>query len=341
MDVEVDQWAETGKETATLSFRWTVTKVSFHVEESCIVSPPFSARRHGDVVWQLKVWPGDDDVVVSLHLAPSSRSPVLAKFQLSLRSKKKSWSTTADVPRRFRNEGRRFETTHWSHVLERALLYDDDDDGVDDDDDVLSVVCRIEFAARTVERTGRTPERPDTFHGGQVMAESLFESRRLADFTFVVDGVELAAHKAVVADRCPVFAAMFQNEMREKRTNRAVLEDVGADTFQQLLRYIYTGRLEEEPRRLDDVVDLLAAAERYGLEHLKEVCETTLCRRLSADNVVELLVAADLHRARRLERAAVDLLRRNAGRVVDTQPWKSLERTHPHLFRLQLLLPTS
>ena len=113
---------------------------------------------------------------------------------------------------------------------------------------------------RTIRSMNRWATKEFGEQADQLLVESLFQSRLLGDFTFVVDGVEIVAHKAVLAARSPVFAAMFRNEMREKVSNRADIVDVDADTFQELLRFIYTGTVEN----LSELVrEILAASIKY------------------------------------------------------------------------------
>jgi speckle-type POZ protein len=47
----------------------------------------------------------------------------------------------------------------------------------------------------------------------------LFENKTFLDVILSVSGRELHAHKAILAARSPVFAAMFTHDMKEKRNN--------------------------------------------------------------------------------------------------------------------------
>uniref|UniRef100_A0A915J076 BTB domain-containing protein n=1 Tax=Romanomermis culicivorax TaxID=13658 RepID=A0A915J076_ROMCU len=50
----------------------------------------------------------------------------------------------------------------------------------------------------------------------------LFESGRFADFTLILDDDRrFPVHKSILAARSPVFEAMFEHEMEEKRNNIA------------------------------------------------------------------------------------------------------------------------
>ena len=65
-----------------------------------------------------------------------------------------------------------------------------------------------------------------------------------------------------ISARSPVFAAMFEHEMEERRCNRADINDVESDVFREMLRFVYTGKATCLDRMADD---LLAAADKVNL----------------------------------------------------------------------------
>jgi len=86
-----------------------------------------------------------------------------------------------------------------------------------------------------------------------------------ANFYFYVNclwyslGTEFEAHKAVLAARSPVFAAMFEHEMEERKKNRVEITDVDVEVLREMLRFIYTGKSNALDKMADD---LLAAADK-------------------------------------------------------------------------------
>lgn len=62
--------------------------------------------------------------------------------------------------------------------------------------------------------------------------------------------------------RSPVFAAMFEHEMEERKQNRVAITDVDHEVLREMLRFIYTGRAANLERMADD---LLAAADKVSL----------------------------------------------------------------------------
>lgn len=62
-----------------------------------------------------------------------------------------------------------------------------------------------------------------------------------------------------ITARSPVFAAMFEHEMEERKKNRVDITDVDHEVLREMLRFIYTGRAPNLDKMADD---LLAAADK-------------------------------------------------------------------------------
>lgn len=101
---------------------------------------------------------------------------------------------------------------------------------------------------------------------------NLFDNERFSDVSLAVNGREFQAHKAILAARSPVFAAMFEHEMEERKQNRVAITDVDDEVLKEMLRFIYTGKAPNLEKMADD---LLAAADkvRRFVEITPEECE--------------------------------------------------------------------
>ena len=66
---------------------------------------------------------------------------------------------------------------------------------------------------------------------------------QFSDVNLNIRGREFPAHKNILAARSEVFAAMFQHPTKEKLSNQIEIEDIEPEVFQELLRFIYTGRV--------------------------------------------------------------------------------------------------
>ncbi|KAL6030100.1 hypothetical protein STEG23_037764 [Scotinomys teguina] len=109
---------------------------------------------------------------------------------------------------------------------------------------------------------------------------------------------EFRAHKAILAARSPVFRATFEHDMVESKRNRVEIHDLEPQVVKAMLNFIYTGKAPD----LDSMADAnLAAADKYGLESLKVMCEDALCRDLSVENASHTLFLPDLYSSGQLK----------------------------------------
>ncbi|XBI49670.1 hypothetical protein VPH35_113209 [Triticum aestivum] len=110
----------------------------------------------------------------------------------------------------------------------------------------------------------------------------LFETKMGADVVFEVGGETIPAHRCVLAACSPVFAAELFGPMKEGNAAAAGVvrvEDLEMEVFKALLRFAYTGSLSLQGMANDHVTcqKLLVAADRYGMERLKLICEEWIC----------------------------------------------------------------
>lgn len=121
----------------------------------------------------------------------------------------------------------------------------------------------------------------------------LINDEQFSDVTFMLEGEPVYAHRAILAQRCEHFAAMFRSGMRESTERIIPMPNSSKRIFLLLLEYIYTDAIKIQD---DNAVDLYALADLYHLDRLREMCSTFVRRNLSAENAGMLLqAAADAH----------------------------------------------
>jgi RCC1 and BTB domain-containing protein len=122
---------------------------------------------------------------------------------------------------------------------------------------------------------------------------ALVNDEEFSDVTFMIENEPVYAHRAILAQRCEHFAAMFRSGMRESLERVIPMPNISKPVFLLLLEYIYTDAVKIE---LEDAVELYIAADLYRLERLRDMCCTVVRRNLSAENSGPLLQsAADSH----------------------------------------------
>lgn len=157
---------------------------------------------------------------------------------------------------------------------------------------------------------------------------NLYETKQYTDTTLVVDDGEFQVHRGILAARSEVFCAMFDKTMKEGISGTAVIEDMDKEVLNELLYYIYSGRV----KNLKEYgPGLLVASDKYNIPMLKEICEDFLANNLSLEVACEGLILADIHTCNSLKPRCTKFLIDNALQVTKTTGWKNMIKSHPYL----------
>ncbi|XP_038167790.1 speckle-type POZ protein-like [Arvicola amphibius] len=317
------------------SYRWTISNFSFFLEENLwkdIESPTFSPGSNEKQKWFMKLYLNGIDVEsrgylsVFLGLLSSPKSPVWAKIQVEIINAKgekyrivnsqrvirfnqyEGWGITNFIPRDF--------------LLSTPCLLLPDDK--------LTLCCEVSVVQDYISISEQNMQPGIDIPECTLVDElgELWENSCFTDCCLVVAGQEFLAHKAILAARSPVFRAMFEHDMEESRKNRVEIHDMEPEVFKAMMDFIYTGK-EPDLHSMADAV--LAAADKYGLERLKVMCERALFRDLSVENAAHTLFLADLHSAVQLKTRAMDFITARASEVFQTSSWKTVVDSYPHL----------
>nr|XP_050047599.1 speckle-type POZ protein-like [Dermacentor andersoni] len=329
-----ESWCYTHVRVIKFSYMWTIKNFSFCREETGEVlrSSTFSAGANDKLKWCLKLNPkgldegSKDYLSLFLLLISCSKSEVRAKFKFSVVNAKQEEAEVVESKKAFAF----VPGKDWGfkEFIRRDLL--NEATGLLPNDK-LTISCEVCVLANSVNISGQNsviqfnvPECRLSNDFGH-----LFESRKFSDVIMSVNGREFYAHKAILAARSPVFAAMFEHEMEEKKQSRVEITDMDHEVLREMLRFIYTGQAPNLDSMADD---LLVAADKYALERLKVMCEESLWSNLSVDTAAQVLSLADMHCAGQLKAHAIDFINaRHATRVAETAGWKNIIHRQPHL----------
>lgn len=164
-----------------------------------------------------------------------------------------------------------------------------------------------------------------------------------ADVRFLVGAEIFAAHRCVLAARSPVFDALLFGPMKEgSATEKCIrIDDMAPEVFQTLLHFIYTDSLPEMVEQDDGgaamAQHLLEAADRYGLQRLKLICEDKLCQQIDVSTVATTLALAEQHCCQGLKEACFEFLKSSntLDVVIATNGFQHLVKSSPSaLFQL-------
>ncbi|OBS73600.1 hypothetical protein A6R68_15862, partial [Neotoma lepida] len=189
--------------------------------------------------------------------------------------------------------------------------------------DELTLLCKISMVQDSLSISDQSTKSGIQVPGCTLADDlgELWENSCFTDCSLVVAGQEFRAHKAILAARSPVFRTMFEHDMEESKRNCVEIHDLKPQVVKVMMDFIYTGKTPD----LDSMADVvLAAADKYGLERLKVMCEDALCRDLSVENAAHTLFLTDLHSAGQLKTQALDFITAHASEVSDTSSWKTM-----------------
>jgi len=158
-----------------------------------------------------------------------------------------------------------------------------------------------------------------TAYSSQMRA--LVNDEEFSDVTFVVEDQPIYAHRAILAQRCEHFAAMFRSGFRESTEKEVSIPNIARPVFLLLLEYIYTDSVKVE---LEHAIDLYIASDQYQLERLREMCCTVVRRNLNAENAAILLQSASESHCQVLKETCMNYIVDNFDIVSKTDGIKQL-----------------
>ena len=329
---------------------------------SILYSSPFHAGGDEEVTWYLKLCLGGkkeehkNHAGLFLHLMSSSKASVTsATYHLYVGNEEKSDDDDSFDDDDYSSEGelehfKKKKSTNKSFQCGASSGFwlmgqNDIQSGRFLQDGSLTLGCKLKYEK---EKRHTTTAGPCTDHCKPPITsmislsslskskfnsdlEKLFTTMQHSDVSFVVDGQQFRAHKAILSARSSVFAAMFEHpEMKENQLNRVDVEGIKPEVFEALLRFIYTNQVELKDE--EKTKELHAAANRYLLDFLKHGCEEFLGHRITTRNCSELLILSDLHNAPLLKKMATDFIRLHPAAVMKTDGWKTLKRSRHELY---------
>ena len=132
------------------------------------------------------------------------------------------------------------------------------------------------------------------------------------------DGKEcLYAHGQILAARCPTLASLVEGCDPD---TPIPIEDVQADVFRMLLRFIYGGEVPRKDVLKEEARGIIRAADRFGCTGLKLTAEAELASAaITTENAAELILFADSHTCAMLKEMAMEFFVKNAQAVMASE----------------------
>ncbi|CAM6101951.1 unnamed protein product [Calypogeia fissa] len=208
--------------------------------------------------------------------------------------------------------------------------------------DTLSITCTVGVVVSATQSPKlysiSVPE-PDLGQHFGALLDSSEGDGTFGDVTFEVDGETFQAHKLVLAARSPVFKAQLYGLMRDRNSGKIIVKDMEAPVFKAMLHFIYRDVLPDTAEVTGSssssstlmAQHLLAAADRYGLDRLRLLCESKLCEDVSTDTVATTLALAEQHHASQLKSVCLKFAASNLAAVMQSDGFEYLKDSCPSL----------
>jgi len=163
---------------------------------------------------------------------------------------------------------------------------------------------------------------------------ALVNDDEFSDVTFLVDDSPVYAHRAILAQRCEHFAAMFRSGMRESVSKTVPIPNISRPIFLLLLEHLYTDSVDVE---IEHAIELYIASDLYQIERLRDKCCSVVRQNLNAENSATLLQAAAEAHCQTLKEVCMSYIVDNFDVVSKTQGIKSI--SHPLLLEVLAMRP--
>ena len=263
-----------------------------------------------------------DNASVFLVFCGGETNSITAKFSLSLLAKEGTICTHhITPPHRYKSD------TFWGfdNFIHKSRL--------PQIDDCFTIKCHLTVIKEPrAEAVTPIVVPPSNLHEHFA---SMLTNGRGADVKFNVGRQVFDAHANVLAARSPVFVAELFGQMKESATRCIEVEDMEPLIFESFLHFIYTDQLPDNLYVGTNAAtqNLLVAADRYGVDRLKAMCEEKLCLSLSVQTVATTLAFADQHHCVQLKDACIGFLSAGDVRraVKETDGFKHLATSCPSL----------
>jgi len=344
-----ESWSRTEQYTVKGRHQWTIDnflhRAQFTEVGDSLCSPifripvdEFRSNKPQELQFQLEVFPngeeGEDNCdYVAVFLTSRLQGDLDVKYDFSvLKSDNTCWGRIGNTFKKFCPD-----QNSWGYgkAFSKAKLMEKQNELLPNG--CLTIVCNLEIFYSDKTTQGKKRPRldfsPPPEHNvklGDQLSEA-FSGGQFSDVTLVCEEKMFPCHKVILSARSDVFKAMFSHEnTKEGQTNQVDITDTDPDTLEQLLKYIYSDKLDCDMPNLAS--SLMRAADKYNIPRLKSLCEEAICNNIEVSNAADILVLAHMYEATNLKAMAVDFIMNNLNKVSETTAWTNITTgQHPKL----------
>lgn len=321
-DIKVNKYGLVSNQL-TYSYKWIIDNNKLKSKE--IISPQFKYRRSH---WHMEINTGsgsDNEYVdINLCLDACHQNELTINFRLYAINAQKS------IEIHHKLEENKILIKNGSKVMLKVLHQRTFFDFMNDSDSLMLKLDIIESHKEIIEPDINLQATNNLICD----FNALYENKLHADFKFILKGKTFLVHKSILAARSPVFAAMFRHQTKEAQEQKAEIIDFDANVFEEMLRFIYTGRAPNIEKLVEK---LLAISDKYCIKDLKLFCSHIIFKNLCPENAIETLILADNFNDTDLINKVINYFSINKSAIKNSSPkkWKQFIKDH-HLLICRL-----
>ena len=135
------------------------------------------------------------------------------------------------------------------------------------------------------------------------------------DVTLQLGNVSIGANRMVLACCSTYFETMFKSKMKERYESTILITGVDGNIADTLVNYMYNGQITIDN---DSVMDILAGADYFQLDDIKQFCFEYFMNQISLDNWYDVLTAATMYRSKQLQKQVNKFISNHFYEVVQT-----------------------
>ena len=131
------------------------------------------------------------------------------------------------------------------------------------------------------------------------------------DVQFKIGDQMIKAHKTVLAERSDVFETMFTSQVTDplKKDEPIVITDVTFEGFKAFLDLIYDHKMPTSPAL---AIEIMKTCDKYNVQSFVSMFESDVIQAISDQDVIQILVAADLYDAKKIKLACLQYMKKHS-----------------------------
>lgn len=120
--------------------------------------------------------------------------------------------------------------------------------------------------------------------------EGYINNKKFSDVVIMSSEKEKIYGHKIILSRVPYFENLFNSDLMESFQNEITIDNVSHKILLKIIKYVYTSTCSIE---YDEAISLYEAANYFGLDDLKRLCEEKISSIASVENACDILLKSD------------------------------------------------